>query len=202
MRRKNASVVTVWRRCNGFTLLELLIALSLVSLIMMLLYGGLNLGSRNWDSIEQKVRETEDVRLARGFLQRALLQARKKSWEFEKRMYPVFFGGTEQLEFITPLSSHVGLPGLYVVRITKVSVEDRKDLVLQLGYSHEVRHPIPDGITVKCERPTAITISGADKQRVGQMAAEVRAYRKPEPFKGKGVKYADESILRKEGKKK
>ncbi len=77
-----------------------------------------------------------------------------------------------------------------------------KDLVLQLGYSHEVRHAIPDGITVKCERPTAITISGADKQRVGQMAAEVRAYRKPEPFKGKGVKYADETILRKEGKKK
>ena len=77
-----------------------------------------------------------------------------------------------------------------------------KDLVLQLGYSHEVRHPIPDGITVKCERPTAITISGADKQRVGQVAAEVRAYRKPEPFKGKGVKYADETILRKEGKKK
>ena len=77
-----------------------------------------------------------------------------------------------------------------------------KDLVLQLGYSHEVRHPIPDGITVKCERPTAITISGADKQRVGQVAAEVRAYRKPEPFKGKGVKYATETILRKEGKKK
>lgn len=77
-----------------------------------------------------------------------------------------------------------------------------KDLVLQLGYSHEVRHPIPDGITVKCERPTAITISGADKQRVGQVAAEVRAYRKPEPFKGKGVKYAKETILRKEGKKK
>ena len=77
-----------------------------------------------------------------------------------------------------------------------------KDLVLQLGYSHEVRHAIPDGITVKCERPTAIAISGADKQKVGQMAAEVRAYRKPEPFKGKGVKYADETILRKEGKKK
>ena len=77
-----------------------------------------------------------------------------------------------------------------------------KDLVLQLGYSHEVRHPIPDGITVKCERPTAISISGADKHRVGQLAAEIRAYRKPEPFKGKGVKYADENILRKEGKKK
>lgn len=77
-----------------------------------------------------------------------------------------------------------------------------KDLVLQLGYSHEVRHAIPDGITVKCERPTAITISGSDKQRVGQVAAEIRAYRKPEPFKGKGVKYVDETILRKEGKKK
>lgn len=77
-----------------------------------------------------------------------------------------------------------------------------KDLVLQLGYSHEVRYAIPQGIQIKCERPTAVTISGADKQRVGQVAAEIRAFRKPEPFKGKGVKYAEERILRKEGKKK
>ena len=77
-----------------------------------------------------------------------------------------------------------------------------KDLVLQLGYSHEVRHAIPEGITVKCERPTAITISGADKQKVGQVAAEIRGFRPPEPYKGKGVKYAEEVILRKEGKKK
>ena len=77
-----------------------------------------------------------------------------------------------------------------------------KELVLQLGYSHEVRYPIPEGITIKCERPTAVAVSGADRQKVGQVAAEIRAYRKPEPYKGKGIKYADEMIIRKEGKKK
>jgi large subunit ribosomal protein L6 len=77
-----------------------------------------------------------------------------------------------------------------------------KTLVLQLGYSHDVNYPIPDGIEIKCEKPTSIAISGADKQRVGQVAAEIRAHRKPEPYKGKGIKYADEVILRKEGKKK
>ena len=77
-----------------------------------------------------------------------------------------------------------------------------KDLVLNLGYSHEVRYPIPEGITIVCERPTAVRVSGADKQRVGQVAAEIRAYRGPEPYKGKGVRYTDEQILRKEGKKK
>ena len=77
-----------------------------------------------------------------------------------------------------------------------------KDLVLSLGFSHPVRYPIPEGITMKCERPTAIAISGADKQRVGQVASEIRAFRPPEPFKGKGVKYESETILRKEGKKK
>ncbi len=76
------------------------------------------------------------------------------------------------------------------------------DLVLQLGYSHEVRYPLPEGITAKCERPTHIAISGADRQRVGQVAAEIRAWRKPEPYKGKGIKYADEILNRKEGKKK
>jgi large subunit ribosomal protein L6 len=77
-----------------------------------------------------------------------------------------------------------------------------KNLKLQLGYSHDVIFPIPDGIEVKCERPTAISISGHDKQKVGQVASEIRAWRPPEPYKGKGVKYADEYIYRKEGKKK
>ena len=77
-----------------------------------------------------------------------------------------------------------------------------KDLVLQLGYSHPVRYPIPDGIVMKCERPTAISIEGSDKQQVGQLAAEIRGFRPPEPFKGKGIKYATETIRRKEGKKK
>jgi large subunit ribosomal protein L6 len=73
---------------------------------------------------------------------------------------------------------------------------------LQLGYSHEIKFAIPDGITVTCERPTAITVSGSDRQRVGQVAADIRALRKPEPYKGKGIKYAEEHIFRKEGKKK
>lgn len=77
-----------------------------------------------------------------------------------------------------------------------------KDLVLQLGFSHEVRYPVPEGITVQCPDQTHIAVSGADKQRVGQTAAEIRAFRPPEPYKGKGIKYADEYIMRKEGKKK
>jgi large subunit ribosomal protein L6 len=77
-----------------------------------------------------------------------------------------------------------------------------KVLQLQLGYSHDIQYPVPSDITIKCDRPTQITVSGADKQRVGQVAAEIRAYRKPEPYKGKGIKYSNETILRKEGKKK
>ena len=77
-----------------------------------------------------------------------------------------------------------------------------KNLQLQLGFSHDVLYPIPECISMACEKPTSIYITGADKQRVGQVAAEIRAYRPPEPYKGKGVRYADEFILRKEGKKK
>lgn len=75
-------------------------------------------------------------------------------------------------------------------------------LTLQLGYSHDIDYPIPEGITITCAKPTSISISGANKQRVGQVAAEIRSYRPPEPYKGKGIKYLDEVILRKEGKKK
>ena len=77
-----------------------------------------------------------------------------------------------------------------------------KILQLQLGYSHDVNFPIPEDVSIKCEKPTAISITGRDKQRVGQVAAEIRAYRGPEPYKGKGIKYETETILRKEGKKK
>lgn len=83
----------------------------------------------------------------------------------------------------------------------RASVQGR-DLQLQLGYSHDIRHPIPEGIEIKCPTQTLIEVSGMDRQKVGQVAAEIRAYRKPEPYKGKGVKYADEHIFRKEGKKK
>jgi len=75
-------------------------------------------------------------------------------------------------------------------------------LSLQLGYSHDIKVAIPDDITITCERPTAITVSGMDRQRVGQFAADIRSLRKPEPYKGKGIKYVDEYIFRKEGKKK
>jgi large subunit ribosomal protein L6 len=77
-----------------------------------------------------------------------------------------------------------------------------KKLQLNLGFSHEVLYAIPAGIEIKVGKPTEIAISGMDKQQVGQVAAEIRAYREPEPYKGKGVKYAGEFIFRKEGKKK
>ena len=77
-----------------------------------------------------------------------------------------------------------------------------KTLQLQLGYSHDVNYPIPEGITIATPKPTEIVVTGIDRQKVGQVAAEIREYRSPEPYKGKGVKYADEYIFRKEGKKK
>jgi large subunit ribosomal protein L6 len=77
-----------------------------------------------------------------------------------------------------------------------------KNLEINLGFSHQVIYPIPDGIKITCERPTAIKVEGVDKRLVGQVAAEIRGYRPPEPYKGKGVRYTDETIRRKEGKKK
>jgi len=77
-----------------------------------------------------------------------------------------------------------------------------KNLVINLGYSHDVIYPIPEGIKITCERPTAVKVAGVDKRQVGQVAAEIRAWREPEPYKGKGVRYTTETIRRKEGKKK
>jgi large subunit ribosomal protein L6 len=79
---------------------------------------------------------------------------------------------------------------------------DKGILTIVLGYSHEIKYAIPAGIEMKAEKPTLLQISGADKQLVGQVAAEIRELRKPEPYKGKGVKYEGETIRRKEGKKK
>lgn len=76
------------------------------------------------------------------------------------------------------------------------------DLILQLGFSHEIKYPMPEGIAIKAEKPTLIAISGIDRQKVGQVAAEIRGMKKPEPYKGKGIKYQGEQIRRKEGKKK
>ncbi len=77
-----------------------------------------------------------------------------------------------------------------------------KSVVLQLGFSHEVRYEIPAGVEIKAEKPTLLAVSGIDKQLVGEVAAKIRAYRPPEPYKGKGVRYEGEYIMRKEGKKK
>jgi large subunit ribosomal protein L6 len=77
-----------------------------------------------------------------------------------------------------------------------------KNLQLSLGYSHDVLYPVPAGVAITTPKPTEITVVGIDKRQVGQVAAEIRAFRGPEPYKGKGVKYAGEFIFRKEGKKK
>ncbi len=77
-----------------------------------------------------------------------------------------------------------------------------KNLEMNLGFSHPVVYPVPEGIKITCERPTAIKVEGIDKRLVGQVAAEIRSFRPPEPYKGKGARYTDEVILRKEGKKK
>ena len=77
-----------------------------------------------------------------------------------------------------------------------------KNLQLQLGFSHDVNFPIPEGIAIATPKPTEIVVTGVDKQKVGHVAAEIRGFRPPEPYKGKGVRYANEYIFRKEGKKK
>ena len=82
-----------------------------------------------------------------------------------------------------------------------VAVQGRT-LTLQLGFSHDVVYKVPEGLTVTCSTPQNISVSGASRQQVGQAAAEIRALRKPEPYKGKGIRYSDETVLRKEGKKK
>tara|TARA_Y100000590_G_scaffold342688_1_gene391376 strand:- start:7073 stop:7606 length:534 start_codon:yes stop_codon:yes gene_type:complete len=76
------------------------------------------------------------------------------------------------------------------------------NLQLSLGYSHEVNYPVPNDIEIKCTKPTEIVVEGIDKQKVGQTAAEIRRFRPPEPYKGKGIRYKDEYVFRKEGKKK
>ena len=83
----------------------------------------------------------------------------------------------------------------------KAAVEGA-NLKLDLGFSHSVMFPIPAGIKIACEKPTMIAVSGVDKQLVGQVAAEIRGYKRPEPYKGKGIRYVNESVRRKEGKKK
>ena len=97
----------------------------------------------------------------------------------------------------------------FTKRLTVIGIGYRAQLqgsmlTLQLGYSHDIQFPVPDGIeiTLEGDRGGTIAVSGANKQRVGQVASEIRAFRKPEPYKGKGIRYSDEFVFRKEGKKK
>ncbi len=117
---------------DGFTLLEMLIALTLISLIMVMLFGGLRLASRTWEGVESKAQGTEAQRLARGFLRRSLLQSRQVLWKFERQKLAFFFGDDEQLEFVTPLAGHVGFGGMYLLRLAVLEREEgRRDLVMQ-----------------------------------------------------------------------
>jgi large subunit ribosomal protein L6 len=84
----------------------------------------------------------------------------------------------------------------------RAQAKSSSQLSLSLGFSHPVEYSLPEGVSVETPSPTEIVVSGADKQKVGQVAAEVRSFRPPEPYKGKGVRYADEQVLRKEAKKK
>lgn len=126
------------------------------------------------------VQPTNDTKRARSFwgMQRTLVQ---------NLITGVTEGYTKQLQ-ITGVGYRANVQG--------------KNLKLQLGYSHDVDYAIPEGITIATPDQTTVNISGIDKQKVGQVAAEIRRWRKPEPYKGKGIKYAGEFIFRKEGKKK
>ncbi len=101
----------------------------------------------------------------------------------------------------------VGVSKGFEKKLTLIGVGYRakaagKNLDLTLGFSHPVAYPIPEGITIETPSATEIVVKGADKQKVGQVAAEIRAFRPPEPYKGKGVRYTDEYVIRKEAKKK
>ena len=101
----------------------------------------------------------------------------------------------------------IGVTEGFQKKLTLVGVGYRgqatpKMLNLSLGFSHPIEYPVPEGITIEMPSQTEIIVSGCDKQRVGQVSAEIRAFRPPEPYKGKGVKYSDETIIRKEAKKK
>lgn len=110
--------MTATTQQRGFTLVELLIALAMIGLITLLLFSGLRLGSRAWDAVENVSSQTDELRLAHGFLARALSQARSLSVIVDAESIPVFGGDGTTLEFAAPLSEHVGVAGLYVLRLT------------------------------------------------------------------------------------
>ena len=121
----------------------------------------------------------------------------------ESKQAQMMWGTTRALvsNAITGVSAGFSV-GLEINGVGYRAAINGKVLNLQLGYSHDIDFPIPDDVKITSERPTAVTVTGADKQRVGAVAAKIRSFRGPEPYKGKGVKYTTETIRRKEGKKK
>jgi len=124
----------VWM--GGFTLLELIIALALVALITVLLFSGLHLGSRAWEAVDRVAERNADLRSARGFLDSALEQARDVVLRYDDENRQVFAGGTASLEFVAPLSEHVGIPGLYVLRLGVEGRGEHARLVLTRWLLH------------------------------------------------------------------
>jgi large subunit ribosomal protein L6 len=119
----------------------------------------------------------------------------------EQKMYRALHGLTRTLisNMVTGVTQGFEKK-LEIVGVGYRANVEGKTLILQLGFSHPVRFPIPDGIQIEVEKQTLVSIKGIDKQQVGQVAANIRAFRPPEPYKGKGIKYADEVIRRKAGK--
>lgn len=127
--RKNLQIGLA-RTCSahfgGFTLVELVIALSLIGLITLLLFSGLRLGTRAWEGVDTTADRTAELRVARNFLERALVQARPATVILDGEPFLIFSGDAETLELVTPLSEHVGIPGLYVLRLTLVDGPTRQ----------------------------------------------------------------------------
>ncbi len=121
---------------RGFTLIELIIALALVALITVLLFSGLRLGGRAWDGVDAVAERNAEVRSARGFLDRALMQARDLTINYDAEDRQIFAGNATQLEFAAPLSEHVGVPGLYVLRLGLEGRGERSRLVLTRWLLH------------------------------------------------------------------
>jgi general secretion pathway protein J len=138
---------SVSRRSTGFTLIELIIALALVALITVLLFSGLRLGSRAWDGVDTVAERNAELRGARGFLHRALLQSRDLVLRVSGEDHQVFTGNATSLEFVAPLSEHVGIPGLYVLRLGLEGRGDEVRLMLTRWLLH------PDVLAGNAEAP-------------------------------------------------
>lgn len=128
--------ITPRPRPGGFTLVELLIALAMVALITLLLFSGLRIGSRTWETLDASAERTDDLRLAFGFLSRTLVQARPATAVYDGELVGVFAGDAERLELAAPLSEHVGVPGIYILRLTLEGHGDSRELLLTRWLMH------------------------------------------------------------------